>query len=251
MSRQVRAKRLGPYFEAQLTLARRIAELTGARLGETAFHVTNLHRRLGLGVPGETPSEAWRGYAARLEATVGLAAQVHLTQEAFLAAPEERLPPPEQTAFGCFAYSPPGEDGRVRMHFYNLDTDEAGGPLAASKMARRKAELAAMVAHIRAAHPQAIGIQGRSWLYNLEAYRRLFPPVYGASRTALDGPPGLQGSSSWGQLIDSREAIRPQVRDAFTANLEALDPRAPWRVFPLQALTAAAPMEAFEAFYAV
>jgi hypothetical protein len=251
LSRQARAERLGPYFEAQLRLARRLAELTGARLSETAFRVTNFHRRLGMGVPGETPSAAWRDYAARLETTAGLAAQVTLTQETFLTASEEFLPPPGQTAFGCFAHSPLGEDGMIRIHFYNLDTDEAGGPLAAGKVARRKAELATMVAHIRAAHPQALGIRGTSWLYNLEAYRRLFPPAYGASRKATDGPLGLQGSSSWGQLIDSREAIRPRVRDAFSTNLGTLDPRAPWRVFPLPALTAEAPIAAFATFYAV
>jgi hypothetical protein len=204
-----------------------------------------------MGVPGQTPSAAWRDYAARLEATAGLVAQVALTQETFLAAPEELLLLPGQTAFGCFAHGPPGEDGTVRMHFYNHDTDEVGGPLAVGKVARRKAELAAMVAHIRAAHPQATGIRGKSWLYNLEAYRRLFPPAYGASRTAANGPLGLQGSSSWGQLINSREAIRPQVRDAFAANLGALDPRAPWRVFPLRVLTAEAPVEVFASFYEV
>ena len=249
-TRAERAERLTGYFEAQLRLARRMAELTGAPLGETAFNYTNLSRRFAMGLAGiVAPSEPWLAYAARLEAIGDLAEQVALTKQTWLGRPDEVWPLAGQASFGCFAHEPPKDDGSVKIHFYNRDTDEAGGPLASVKAERRRAELAAMTAHIREVHPEATRIVGRSWLYHLEAYRRLFPPDYVASRAPYAGRPHLTGTSHWGQLIDSREAIRPDVRDAFAANLATLDPDKPWLAFPFKALTVTAPVAVFERFY--
>ncbi|WP_337189048.1 hypothetical protein [Phenylobacterium sp.] len=250
--REIRARTLGPYFEAQLRLAGHMAGLTGVSLGEAAWRYTNFHRRFGYGSPDEATragpaGNPWRAYATALEAADGLAAQVRATQDAFMNGQDERLPLPGQDGFGCFACEAPRPDGAVRIHFFNADTDGAGGPLAAGKAPRRRAELARMTAHVRREHPQARTIRGKSWLYNLEAYRRLFPADYVASRTPAKGPLHLTGTSSWGQLIDSREAIRPELRDAFVANLSRLDPDAPWRAFPLRVLSVEAPIESFEA----
>jgi len=246
-----RAERLGPYFEVQLRFARRMSERTGAPLGETTLRFTNFHRRLGFGVnqPGEPPAADWADYARALEAEADPAAQLALSQAVCAASPPERLPLPGQTQFGCFACEAAGDDGAVRLHFNNVDTDEAGGPLARGKLDRRRAEMAALVRHVREAHPQATVIRGRSWLYNLEAYRRLFPADYGASRAIAPGPLRLSGTSSWGQLIDSRERIRPDIRDALVANLESLDPAAPWLAFPLRVLATEAPIASFAAEY--
>lgn len=136
----------------------------------------------------------------------------------------------------------------MRIHFYNRDTNGAGGPLAASKAGQRQDELAAMVRHIRQIHPEATDVCGSSWLYNLKAYRRLFPPDFAASRTLPDTVRPT-GTSTWGQLIDSRNDIRPEIRDTMVANLNRLDPSAPWLAFPFRVLTASSPLESFEAFY--
>jgi hypothetical protein len=246
-----RAHRLGPYFEVQLQLARRMAALTGASLGETTLRFTNLHRRLGFGVhkPEDAPAAGWGDYARALEAEPDPAAQLAFSQAVCAQSPPEHLPLPGQTQFGCFACEPVGDDGAVRLHFNNVDTDEAGGPLAGGKVERRRAEMAALVRHVRETWPQATVIRGKSWLYNLEAYRRLFPAEYGASRTIAPGPLRLNGTSSWGQLIDSRERVRPDVRDAFLANLESIDPATPWLVFPFRVLGTEAPIESFAAEY--
>ncbi|MBL8770892.1 MAG: hypothetical protein JNK30_05875 [Phenylobacterium sp.] len=248
--RIARADRIAPYVEVQLRLANRMAELTGAPLGETALTHTNLHRRLGLGLWREGPPAAgWAPYAEALEAAPDLAAQLALTREAFIAASDEVLPHPGQSGFGSFAHDPATDDGVVRIHFHNLDTDDDGGPLVAAKVPRRRAELRALVANVRRVHPQATQIRGGSWLYNLEAYRRLFPPDYVASRAPHAPPIGLRGTATWGQVIDSRERIRPDVRDAVVASLPAMDPEAPWEVFPYRMLAVSAPIESFVRFY--
>ena len=243
------ANRFTPYFEVQLLLARRMAALTGDPVGGMAREYTNLSHRLGQGAPlAEPPTAAWLAYEQALDAVPYLADQIALTRQTFIEQPQEAIPAPGQTLFGCFAHEAPDRDGRVKIHFYNRDTDDAGGPLAAGKAGRRRGDLAAMVVNIREVHPDATAIQGGSWLYNLEAYRRLFPADYIASRVAPDTV-RLTGTSTWGQLLDSRSEIRPAVRDALVANLEGLDPRAPWRAFPLRALRTSAPLTSFEAFY--
>ncbi|MBL8556849.1 MAG: hypothetical protein JNL41_21435 [Phenylobacterium sp.] len=250
--RIARADRTVPYVEVQLRLAHRMAELTGAPLGEMALAHTNLHRRLGLGVWRDGPPAAgWAPYAQALEAAPDLAARVALTREAWLAAAEEVLPHPGQTGFGCFAHEPANDEGVVRIHFYNLDTDDAGGPLAGAKRALRQAELRALTANVLRTSPQAHTVRGGSWLYNLEAYRRLFPPDYAASRRPYDRAISIRGTAVWGQVIDSREAVRPDVRDAVVANLPTLDPVAPWKAFPYRMLAVEAPIGSFARFYGV
>ena len=248
--RAARAQRITGYFELQLRLARRMSEITGAPLGAMALRHTNLHRRLGLGVWREgPPAEGWAPYAAMLETLSDLRAQVAGTVEAYRWAPDEVLPHPGQFGFGCFAYEPRNADGIVGIHFNNRDTDAEGGPLSHAKVGRRREELTRLFAHVAKASPPDTVIRGGSWLYHVEAYRRLFPPAYGASRAPYTRPIALRGTATWGQVIDSREGVRPDIRDTVQANLARLDPEAPWRAFPLQMLAVEAPLSEFLTFY--
>lgn len=250
-ARDLRAERLAPYFDAQLRLAGRMAELMGTPLSDAVLQFTNLHRRLGFGVNvlGEAPAPGWLGYAHALEAASDDPARLAVTRTAFVHGADEVLPLQGQRQFGCFACEAPTEDGAVRLHFNNQDTDEDGGPLATAKIARRRSELAALVRHVRSAYPEATSIRGKSWLYNLEAYRRLFPADYATSRAVAAGPLRLNGTSSWGQLIDAHERIRPDVREVFMGRLDDLDPAAPWLAFPLRVLATEAAIESFAAEY--
>jgi hypothetical protein len=249
-SRAERAERLRALFELQLQLSRRLAELTGRSLSDVVLHSTSLHRRFGLGRVKGGAASGWVTYAAAVDRLDDLAAQVALTQATFRAAPDVR-PDPGRTRFGCFACEDDlAADGSVAIHFSNADTDSEGGPLAAAKLARRRAEIADLVAHVCQRHPQIRHIRGRSWLYNLPAYRRIFPADYGASATPYAGPPlKLDGNTFWGQAVDSEERVRPEVRDAVLAALPTLDPAAPGRAFPMPVLVVRAPIESFRAEY--
>jgi hypothetical protein len=77
-----------------------------------------------------------------------------------------------------------------------------------------------------------------SWLYNLDAYKRLFPSAYRRSVREPGFAPHLNGTSTWGQVLDWRQQVKPAMRDAVLANLACLDVRArrgrcfrcgPWR----------------------
>lgn len=244
-ARIARAQRLRPFFELQLRFARALAERTGRPLDEVALQFTNLHRRFGLGTHDEAaPRAEWAAYAEGLRAARTPVEALDWSEAVFLRSPEEV---DKAAVFGCFTYDPPNAEGEVRIHFTNRDADGVS-PLAAGKRSRRLEDLARMFADVRARHPATTFVRGGSWLYNTEAYRRLFPPAYGESRRVLERV-RLNGTSSWGQFLDHREEIKPAARDAFVANLARLDPEAPWAAFPLRALSVRAPIGLFYAHY--
>lgn len=240
------------YVDLQVRFAARVAELAEISLPEALLRYTNFHRRMGFGVPGQRPPPAaWLAMVGGIEALAHdqRVERVHAALEAQGDASIILLP--GRRGFGCFACEPPDAEGMVRIHFGNRVPNADVGPLHASRIAERRAELRAMFSWLAAEHPQARRVDGGSWLYNLEAYRRLFPPAFAASRDPRNGPPYLHGMSTWGQFIDFRGRIRTDARERLLAALPALDMAAPHRVFPYQVLFTSAPFEAFLREYGV
>jgi hypothetical protein len=219
-------------------------------LSQSLAYNTNLQRRFGLGdvESGPAPPE-WLAYAVELERLGSAEARLDWTKTFYVTAPED-LPPADRRPFGCFSFDPPDADGVLRIHFSSRDAADGSGPLSHAKTPRRLAELKAMFALVRESWPAARTVQGGSWLYNLEAYRRLFPAAYGDSRSAPERV-RLRGTSSWGRFLDHREAIKPDLRAAFLRNIETIDVEAPWRAFPLLALRTSAPIGLFYDLYGV
>lgn len=245
--RAERAARLRDFFELQLRFARHMAERTAQPLAESVLRFTNLHRRFGYGDPDRGVAPAWAAFVGPLRRMADLDAQTAWAVAHFRDAPEEQ-PPPDRHLFGSFGCEAPDARGVLRLHFVSTDSDGLG-PLHRSKIARRQAELATMIAFVRRCYPQAAQVRGVSWLYHIDAYRRLFPPAYTATAVPASRV-RLSGMSSWGQFIRHDGTIKPVLRDAFLRRLESIDPAAPWRSFPLPALTVAAPIETFAAFFA-
>lgn len=244
--RREQAERLRGYFEVQLRFAETIADRTSRTLSDACLEFTNLRRRFGLGrADGGAVSAGWTRYAAGLARCASRPDRLDWTVAFFAdAAPEES----GARRFGCFSFEPPTPDHVVRIHFSNRDSADGCGPLARVKADRRRSELREMFGFIRAHHPSARTVRGGSWLYNLEAYRRLFPADYGASRFEPERV-RLDGTSSWGQLLDFRELVKPDIRQALLDNMRDLDIAAPWKAFPMRALGAQGAIAPFYRFY--
>ena len=244
--RREQANRLRGYFEVQLLFAETIADRTARPLSGSCLEFTNLHRRFGLGrADGGAHSAEWTRYAAGLDRCASGPDRLEWTLAFFVdVAPKESA----AHAFGCFSYELLGRDQVVRIHFSNRDSADSCGPLVRAKADRRTSELREMFGYIRAHHPSARAVRGGSWLYNLEAYRRLFPPDYAAS-TFEPERDRLDGTSSWGQLLDFGGLVKPTVRQALLDNIANLDTAAPWKAFPLRALGARGAIEHFYQFY--
>jgi hypothetical protein len=103
------------------------------------------------------------------------------------------------------------------LHFHNDEPDEIS-PLSRDRMSARLAELKRMVTDIKQNVSNPTTIIGASWLYNLEAYRRLFPPAYLA--TAQMGGHDFPYLPLWGQFVDHRGQIK---EDWVARFLECLD----------------------------
>jgi hypothetical protein len=148
--------------------------------------------------------------------------------------------------FGCFAYSRLSGE-RIRLHFQNAEAD-GHSPLATERVGQRRAELAALFEQVKRTVGQPQRVVGASWLYNLDAYRRLFPSAYLATARVMGHR--FQHMPLWGQFVDRHGAIKENMTRQFRERLDrqstvdGLD-----QCFPLQVLALNASVHEFSDFY--
>lgn len=153
----------------------------------------------------------------------------------------------EGARFGCFYYRYDPKSKTVAPHFFNAEAEEefvggvdvSRGPLSTEKYERRRAELTQMFRDIKAKHPDAKYVRGKSNLYNLEAYRRLYPSTYEVGDVDYD--PGLwKGNTDiWGQFLGGHDkapgeyGFKQEIADEFLEKAKEV---------PLDKLVDAVPM---------
>jgi len=206
---------------------------------------TNFYIRFGLGRDFDRAHPRWQEYLAGLrDADDGR----DWTYRFYMKQPHGLASPPVIATLGCFSYSRLRDD-RIRLHFENAQTDECSS-LGSSRRSQRLADLTALFAHVKRAERGSPSVVGASWLYNLEAYRRLFPKAYLATARVLHDR--FRHMPLWGQFANRhgevKEEMARQLLDRLgrQSSLEGLD-----RCFPLQVLTVEAPVQEFYAFYGV
>lgn len=216
------------FFDLQLRFARKASRLTGMPLEQALLACTNLSVRLACGRDFDPLDPRWQGYLAAVRGSEDL---VESTYAVYLARSALPTSPPVTWTCGCFSYESRG-DGRVRIHFQNVDSSP---PLSLERFPARQAELVALFAHLQRNTGGDVEVTGTSWLYNLQAYRRLFPPACVATASAV--PRAWQRLPLWGQFLDHRGLVRPAQAALFldrladVASADGLD-----GCFPLQAL---------------
>lgn len=236
------------FFALQLRYADVLSAKAGIPLAEAITFNTNFHRLFAYGNLAKQPPDP--DFLVLVDAAL---ADPATRLDAFVSAYACRPPDPwpaDRFPFGRhFACEAPNAEGAVRIHFRNRFNRDAVGPLHASNTAQRRAELTEMFGFVAERWPEAKTVAGSSWLYNTQAYRRLFPADYAASRTPLLGPRPTHGLSTWGQFLDFRGALKPAIAEAFFQNLDTLDADQPWLSFPYNVLTTTAPFGAFRREY--
>ena len=232
------------YFNLQLRFADVLANALNLSFSQSVLIHSNFYRRFALGSPKDAATSAdWQRYVSKLDSLQTHEERLEWTTSFYSQCKPETLPS-RQRLFGCFSLELRDEGKLVRVHFGNTFAGEAH-PLARVNSPKRLQEITELCGYVKKHHPEAENVHGASWLYGLEAYCRLFPPEFTASRQVLTGMKGFQGSSSWGQLIDHRGNIKPNLRERFLANLTTLDANKPWEVFPLPTFITVAPIEVF------
>lgn len=233
------------FFDLQFSLAEKVRELSGMPLEAALFEYTNLYVRFGLGREFDSDDETWQAYLAGLR---GGEDGRDWTYRFYLRDPEAKTAPALVATFGCFSYAVP-DGNHVRLHFRNA---EAGGrsPLGVARVEQRREDLAALFAHLKPTVGDDIPVVGASWLYNLGAYRRLFPAAFGSTARPLEAR--YRSMTLWGQFLDHRGKIKDSMTRPFTSALARHPTLAGLgECFPFQVLTASAPARQFYQFYGV
>jgi hypothetical protein len=234
-----------PFFDLQLQFADKVTDLSGLPLPRVLLEYTNLYIRFGLGRDFDPAHPTWQEYVAGLQDTDDIR---EWTYAFYLTRSDAVAGPPVVATFGCFAYAR-SADERIRLHFQNAEPD-GRSPLAIERVKQRQADLTALFEHVKRTRPQPLRVAGVSWLYNLDAYRRLFPASY--VETAHPAGHRFQRMPLWGQFLDRQGAIRASIAREFLTRLErqsGLDDLS--RCFPLQALAVEAPVRDFYNFYGI
>jgi hypothetical protein len=233
------------FFDLQLRFAQRVSLLSGLPLARALLEYTNLYIRFGLGRGFDPAHPTWQEYLAGVRDARDIG---EWTYGFYSRRPDAMAAPSVVATFGCFSYARPSGE-RIRLHFENAETD-GQSPLAVERVPRRSAELAALFEHVKRSPDPVPRVRGVSWLYNLEAYRRLFPGSYVATGHPVAGR--FQHMPLWGQFVDRHGAIKERIARQFLdrverqANGDGLD-----RCFPLQALSVEAPVQDFYDFYRI
>lgn len=240
------------FFGVQLRYADVLSDMAGLPLAEAITFHTNLHRLFAYGnLSKQAPDPAFLALVEKVAALDNAPAQLDVVIAAYADRPPDPWPS-DRFSFGeHFACEAPNADGAVRIHFRNRFNTADRGPLHASNTAQRRTELKKMFTFAAERWPEAKAVVGQSWLYNTEAYRRLFPADYAASRAPLIGPRPIHGLSTWGQFLDFRGHVKPVIVAHFEQNLASLDIDQPWLSFPYQVLTTTAPFASFRREYGI
>ncbi len=227
-----------------MLFAQKVADISGQSLDGALLHYTNLYIRFGLGWDLSAANPIWQEYLTGLRENADRGEWTYR----FYLKQQPATPVVVQLPFGCFSYSVL-DGGRIRLHFHNNEPAEQS-PLSHDCLSLRLAELKNMFAHIKQTVSTPTTVIGASWLYNLEAYRRLFPPAYLA--TAQIGRDDFPYLPLWGQFIDHRGQIKEDLAERFIErldrqhNLEGIE-----HCFPFQVLHLESSIQVFYQFYGV
>lgn len=130
--------------------------------------------------------------------------------------------PEGSTRFGCFYYDQDDKKEKIRIHFFNAEFDTLG-PLDKTKIELRKKEMKDMLNNIKTKYKDTKEISGLSWLYNLPAYKRLFPQSYlNNLEMNEDQFQWARGTTIWGQFIDSQYHLKKELADELIRRLKEL-----------------------------
>jgi hypothetical protein len=110
-------------------------------------------------------------------------------------------------------------------------------------VAVRHAELRALFAEVAARYPEARTVRGNSWLHGIAAYRRLYPPEYGASAIPAPMAEEFQYMALWGQFLDHAGELKPTLARPFLDGVA--------RARTIEELAAAVPRPVYEVECAV
>jgi hypothetical protein len=231
------------FFDLQLQFAETVSSLSGLPLAHVVLEYTNFYIRFGLERDFDPTHPRWQQYLAGLRDTKD---RQEWTYRFYLTGPHTIAPPGVMATFGCFSYASLSSD-RIRLHFRDAERDGLS-PLGMERRGRRLSELAALFADVKRTVGKPIRVVGASWLYNIAAYRRLFPESYVATAHVVQHR--FRHMPLWGQFVDRYGDVRENMARQFRGRLgQESTLQGLGHCFPFQVLYLEAPAFEFYDFY--
>ncbi|GER90060.1 hypothetical protein KDW_42220 [Dictyobacter vulcani] len=200
------------FFDLQLRFADAMVRVSDLSFDEVVLNFTNLYLQF-IGRSFDPTHPVWQAYLAGLKQAPERATW---TYDFYQRRRDSHAPSP----YGCFHYSYLPEEHTIRYHFVNVDTSGAG-PLSKERMPVRQQELKMMFAEIKQQYGDAPTVRGNSWLYNIDAYRRLFPARYTRNMKVVKDE--FQYMSLWGQFLRHDGRVHGERVDDFLSCLQKAD----------------------------
>jgi hypothetical protein len=228
------------FFSIQVEFAKKLAKVSGQPFFDVLRTRTNFYVRLGLGKSLDASNPIWQEFMAGGEE--GAAERAYN----MYMAPGYNSKKREKVWFGCFNPEYEPEKNTVYVHFGNKE--KTGSPF--DNPEKLKQELKEMFEYIKKNYPDAQFVAGRSWLYNVEKYKNLFPPEYTAHMKAEEGP--SPDFATWGQFINRNQKTKPEARDTLYKKLEsAITEQEVFDAVPLKALSPQTTINNFYRYYGI
>jgi hypothetical protein len=235
------------FFTLQLALAQKVMDLSQQPLDQVILRFTAMYRILGLDWSLNPANPIWQAYMQGLQQA---ADREDFTYQFYLRRYPDIPKFTDDEHWGCFAYQYEAEKRAIHLHFSNEDRSTYS-PLSHHRIEVRKTELRTMFQEIYQRHPDAVQVQGGSWLYNWEAYRRLFPQTFGES-ARIQARPALYGRALWNQFLRRGWSVHQETMAAFLERVNQLERVDDYpRCFPYPVLLTVAPIHLFYEFYGI
>jgi hypothetical protein len=198
------------YLQLQLDFAERVQAVTSKPIEECLLRYTSFYKTFIPDWDFNPDNPLWIEFINKFKNIRNKSNVIALLYE--------REPAPlTEKYFGCFSYKYVDEKKTVYTHFKN--TGEAEGVLSEERIQARLEELKEMFTEIKEKHPQAEMVSGFSWLYNIDAYKRLFPQEYIKNSREIHG--WFKTLALWGQFIDRNLNIRKDIVLKFKKCMQA------------------------------
>ena len=195
------------YFDLQLGFARILSERGNTPLFDTVGKVAPQINRHIYGYGANGISELIEGVTEENAAAVAYDSYLKETDA------EHPVPYHDGKRFGCFSHTYDPGRKTAYVHFVNAEYGTPG-PLAKEREEFRRQELAAVLRDIRSRYPDAELMENRSWLFNIESFRRLFPQEYLAKvEQSNDLSQWRRGTVIWGQFLNSEMQVKKDMAD--------------------------------------
>lgn len=233
------------FLSLQIEFANKVRELENIPLDKALFEYTSLPVRFGISFSSLSEDNlVWQEFISRLSKSDDLletAYKFHL--EMMEDAPAMRY------QFGCFSYDALENERGVRIHFANNDTPEPG-VLSAERVPMRMKELKNMFEEIKNKYPDFTFVISSSWLFNVNAFKRLFPASFTAN--LIPKKNDYHSLGVWGQFIDKRGEVKQSEKEVFLKKVdEARSKQDLENAFSLKDFKVEANISDFYSFYKV